>query len=139
MHLLPWPQHNPYASCTACFQPLQIQLVTSTSYPGSSPNLIKPELTPTWRLVKLVVESDNRLKEHIDMRVVEASKTLLKRQKYGKVDGNYGPWVPGNLFHNLVPRAFFALGTRLPFSVTTSQPQFFKSFVTSSKSRLPKK
>ena len=41
-------------------------------------------------LVKLVAESDNRLKEHID-RVVEASKkTLLKRQKDGKVDGNYG-------------------------------------------------
>ena len=28
-----------------------LQLVTSTSYPGSSPNLIKPELTPTWHLV----------------------------------------------------------------------------------------
>ena len=46
-------------------------------------------------LVKLVAESDNRLKEHID-RVVEANKkTLLKRQKDGKVDGNYmavGPW-----------------------------------------------
>ena len=41
-------------------------------------------------LVKLVAESDNRLKEHID-RVVEANKkTLLKRQKDGKVDGNYG-------------------------------------------------
>ena len=34
-------------------------------------------------LVKLVAESDNRLKEHID-RVVEANKkTLLKRQKDG--------------------------------------------------------
>ena len=46
-------------------------------------------------LVKLVAESDYRLNEHID-RVVEASKkTLLKRQKDGKVDGNYmavGPW-----------------------------------------------
>ena len=41
-------------------------------------------------LVKLVAESDDRLKEHID-RVVETSKkTLLKRQNDGKIAGNYG-------------------------------------------------
>ena len=41
-------------------------------------------------LVKLVAESDDRLKEHID-RIVETSrKTRLKRENDRKIVGNYG-------------------------------------------------
>ena len=47
-------------------------------------------------LVKLVAESDNCLKEHID-RVVEPSKKTLLKCQDGKVDGNY---VPGNRFQS---------------------------------------
>ena len=51
------------------------------------------------------VNHGNFLKEHID-RVVEASKkTLLKRQKDGKVDGNYGRGSLVTFFsHNITTR-----------------------------------